>query len=208
MGAGRREHRGLDFCLRARMRIPMCQRRCQSFFDRHSTAQSLVECCPAKANHFRPLSKRPRLAVECQQTVCPRVSRLFFLRCPAAISWFVIAVVVDAVKAVLRRRTQAHIRNEQLKIMPPLADSYAAPPVPLVLLRGRSVATVKHVPPNSVFGSAFHSVRRWATDRIRFSHDGTPVTRLVRTAMQLELHGRSYFSSALSSGATSTCSSF
>ena len=186
----------------------MCKRHGQRLFDGQSTAKSFIEGCPFKANALSPLGKRESLAVECQESVSSRVARLLFFGRPAAVPRLVIAVVVrEAVNAVLLGRSQPHVLKEQRKVVPPRADANPASAISLVPLCSRGVAAIEHIAPNSVFWSAFHSVRRWATDRIRFSHGDTSNLRVARTARQRQLLGRSHFSRMCSSGATCTCTS-
>jgi hypothetical protein len=63
------------------------------------------------------------------QTVVSLVPPLFNARRPTAIAGFVIAVVVDAVDGVLRRRTPSHVGEEIVKDKPALANRYAAPSI-------------------------------------------------------------------------------
>lgn len=68
------------------------------------------------------------------------VSGLLNLRCPPAISWLVIAVIVLAVKCQIFRGPRSHISQEILKLSPSLAHLNAPPAVP-VIIRGLRVST-------------------------------------------------------------------
>ena len=104
------------------------------------------------AKFFRPFSGDLRFAIQCQQVIRPHVPLLFFFRGPAAVTLFVVSLVVNAINRVSRTRPFAHVGQKCGKVIsPPTAYFDTACAVPFVIAALRVVAALLHVPPNSVF---------------------------------------------------------
>lgn len=137
-----------------------------------------------------------------QHSVSPCVTSLLFCCGPAAVSWFVVTIVIDAIKAMTRRSAWSHVLIKCLEgVSPSLAHPYATSAIVSVSRMSGKIAPLAHVAPCNVFWQAVY-------DRIAYIHDDTLNIRLVRTARQRQLLSRSHFTMMCSSGAISTCSSF
>ena len=131
------------------------------------------------------------LAVSLGRRGCP-VDCLLAPRCPAAVVWRVIAIVVDAIKAMAARRTSAHIGEEILETLhPAVADHDPASAVTVPVLIGRQSTSLSHAPPCTVF-------RRRITARLAMRGEffsglvapKTPATDRILTAEVRPQHGR------------------
>ena len=97
------------------------------------------------------------------------IQLLFSLRRPSAITWLVVAVVVDAVDRVIGRRFLPHVGIERLeRIAPAVAHANAAS---AVVVKGVIVSVVAphlHPDPSAILNGFFHAVRAsWViTERI------------------------------------------
>lgn len=110
-----------------------------------------------------PLGQRQRDAIVGQQTgirIRATIQRLDILSRPSAIFWAIGAVVVDAIDAVLRRRTHPHVGVEVLEGLPPVTDGDAAPAVMREVLMPWRKATSTHPDPDLVFGYRFREPMR------------------------------------------------
>ena len=65
--------------------------------------------------YFLPLNKRPRFAIDRDDSIRPSIARLFKRQCPSYVPWFVVPVIVDTVKAVSARRSGPHITQKCFK---------------------------------------------------------------------------------------------
>ena len=74
-----------------------------------------------------------------------------FLRCgPSTVAWFVVAVVIDAVKGMRRCWPLTHVGEEVLELPPALAYGDATPAVAIPLLMSHPRAARDHRFPRSV----------------------------------------------------------
>lgn len=108
---------------------------------------------------------------------------------PAAIPRLVIAVIVDAVDAVMRRWARPHIFNKSSEGVPALAESYSSATPVSKARRLRIIATLLHRAPYIVFGRAVAAVLR-----VKVSSEAT--TASYQSASQMT-QARSYFGAAL-----------
>lgn len=98
-----------------------------------------------------PLGKRPRRAIEGDDSGSPRIARLLLLCCPVAILGAIVAIVVNPVNGVLWTGRNAHICGEILdRASPSVADMDAAPSVPAECWALRVVASCDDVLPGAV----------------------------------------------------------
>ena len=79
------------------------------------------------------------------------VAGLLFGRSPAAISWLVVAVIVDAVEAMFGARASVHIGKKVDVIAPSFTNGDAATSVMLPLWVFWVAATIQHAAPRSIF---------------------------------------------------------
>jgi hypothetical protein len=87
------------------------------------------------------------------------ISCLFAGHSPSAVGWFVIAVVIDSLDRVQRRRTWPHIPIKGLKgITPFVTHFYAATAIFVIAGAFWIVAPVQHRAANAIFGKVRHSV--------------------------------------------------
>lgn len=112
----------------------------------------------ANAADTPPLWGSFGLAANCQPAVVALVVSLLKLSSPSAIARFVVAVVIDALDFVARRRI-AHICIERGEGSPAFTDCNAASAIVFVRLRVRVIASISHPRPNNIDLSAFHSVQ-------------------------------------------------
>jgi hypothetical protein len=115
-----------------------------------SVFQSKVESDRVYADSLCPLCQGQPLAAELNESARPPVVVLFLLRCPAAVARFVIAVIVDAVKGVLRGRARTHVGQEVFKGRPPLTDFDTPASVVVEEFTGRFFAPPSDVLPATV----------------------------------------------------------
>ena len=77
------------------------------------------------------------------------VESLLTCCCPPTIAGFVIAVVVDAIYGMARRRSSSHVFDKILiAIQPPAADRDTARSISVVIYVFGAVATLLHAPPD------------------------------------------------------------
>jgi len=105
--------------------------------------QAAPECSDTYTSFFSPINKKLRLTVERYRLAVAAVARLLNVGSPSYISGFIVAVVIDAVKAVLRRWRFSDIGKEVFKrVAPALTDAYATPTIIAIFrLIGVSTAT-------------------------------------------------------------------
>src|SRR5688572_6652347 len=77
---------------------------------------------------------------------------------PAAVARLVVAVHVEPVERVFRRRPRTHVLQERFERIPPLADADAPAAVVLVTRVVRVLAALPHVMPGVVFGRVCSAV--------------------------------------------------
>lgn len=87
-----------------------------------------------------------------------RVAVLFQGCRPAAVSWSVWAIVIDAVNAVSRRWPRPHVSRKRLEVVPLRAHGDASPTVRRVGDVRGAVAALMHAAPLAVERSAGHAV--------------------------------------------------
>lgn len=75
---------------------------------------------------------------------------LLALRCPAAVTWLVTGIVIDAVYRMIWG-TAAHIRKEVLVVAPSFTDLNSAATVVLPIDHAGVLASPKHGRPNGIF---------------------------------------------------------
>lgn len=87
----------------------MSHRRSQCSLCGPAALQAILQGVGFHSEFFSPCGDALRFSTKRHQYILPSVSALLFLCCPTTILFAVASVVVDAIDAVLRRRTQAHI---------------------------------------------------------------------------------------------------
>lgn len=85
--------------------------------------------------------------------IVPAIYRLFKWRCPAAVAWFVVAAVVDAVNGVSPTGSFSHVSEEVCKISPAFTNRNSATSIIGIGGMCNALAATKHVTPNAMFGS-------------------------------------------------------
>lgn len=86
-----------------------------------------------KTYDLRPFGKTEGFAIMGESMIVPFVPSLFLVRCPTAIAWLIIPVVVDPVDVVVTRGLGAHIGEEFIERIHPLfADLDSPSPVQMV----------------------------------------------------------------------------
>lgn len=90
----------------------------------------------------------------------PTVVHLLFLCGPSAILRFIVPVIVNAIKGMLRRRFTAHIMKEIFKtVFPCPANSYSSAPIISPIFVISIMATIFHTFPGFVFCAPTSSAR-------------------------------------------------
>jgi hypothetical protein len=131
---------------------------CYSPLDAPSILDALGNNVARSAKFLAPLHGRERNARVRQPGVVPAIPALL-LRCrPPAVARLVVAVYVDAVDRVSRRRSRAHILQERQKVGPSVAHLDSASTVIGVVFVGGKVAPDAHVAPCAVL--------RWLPRRV------------------------------------------
>lgn len=93
----------------------------QGLFNRPSRAvKSVFQCGLVDASLSRPLREGHSAASECEHSPTSAVVRLFTFRGPSNVGWLVIAVIVDALKAVSIAWPRSNVGQETLKRSTPL----------------------------------------------------------------------------------------
>ena len=108
---------------------------------------------------FSPIGDAMSFSTESQPSIVPGVSSLDSRKGPAAITGFVVPVMVDPVNRMLLCRWLSHIQQEVLKFMPRGTD--ANPPAAIVrkVRLRRRVTPTKDALPYSIDSCLCHAVR-------------------------------------------------
>lgn len=151
-------------------RSPCSQHNCSGFLDigrqilgRHNLFNRLAGMISApkslvrNASSLRPLGQIKRFALKRYAHILADVVRLFLWRCPAAITWFIIPVRINALDGH-SGRSEPHVNQEQLKICPPRAAFDATTAIVRKFLDLGIIAARPHTYPNSVGRCAAFSV--------------------------------------------------
>lgn len=126
-----------------------------------SSSHHVVSLPFRKVQFGMPIHNTKAYAVYFNKDVISFISGLFRWRCPAAISRFVIAIIVNAIDGMLRRRPRSHVGVEVFKTFEPsLADVDAASPVYRKFLVLWIVAFIMQSRPSRVLGRFAHAVRQ------------------------------------------------
>lgn len=150
-------------------------------------AEHRRQCLEGHAGGLSQLADRPHTGRIQFRAVCQGTSAcagLHHRRGPSAVTGFVVAVVVDAIKGMARRRLRSHVREESRETLgPPGTDRDATPPVPAPGAGLRVAASAQHVPPTPILGALAGGVRRVAVRGVCRSHVRTTKTpaRLAAT---------------------------
>lgn len=135
----------------------------QHLFGGPAGPQTHVQNAPVNANFFSPFCNTHRLPIVCQQPNRSPVSLLLRFGCPATIRWpsvakafitvatRIIPIVVNAVNAVLCRRTISHISEEVGEGQPSLAHGDSSVSIIAVAGIGFTEATSQHASPCPLF---------------------------------------------------------
>jgi hypothetical protein len=107
---------------------------------------------------YGPFVKGHRAPLMREADVVAPVPLLVTLGSPPAIIRAVGTIIIDAVNAVLGRRTWSHVSVELLKRRPLRTHSDASSAVPVVVRPLRIRAPLPHRHPDDVFGCASHTV--------------------------------------------------
>lgn len=109
---------------------------------------------------FFPERNAPCLSVEAQQDVGASVTHLFFLRRPLAVCFAVWAIVVYALKSVIRGWPWPHVFVEHSEVIPTRIYLDAAPSIAMKERIGVIEATLSHGFPHRIFWNRFgHAMR-------------------------------------------------
>ena len=103
------------------------------------------------------------------------ISALLLWGSPAAVAGLVVAVVVDAIDGMSRRRSLAHVRDEGGERLPSLTDANAPAAVPLVVRSLRVLASVFHGRPHTILGAGL-AAREVTVNAVRLGAPPRPVT--------------------------------
>ena len=156
----------------------------QSLFGRPALIEPGNDRSAIQPGKGSPLGDAQRFTVESDMSIRPAVSGLFDRRRPAAVARLVVAVVVDAIKLVLRRRFRPHVCkkvSEAGKPEPPIANLDAASPVAVVAIVAPIETAATHGRPRLVLAGAGSppgtAVRHFVSIK-EVSHARTPSVRV------------------------------
>lgn len=134
--------------------LACAKRLSQCPFHGPTVSEALFQRAARYAKPSRPPRYGVRLAVVGQQPVRALVARLLAVCRPAHVAWFVMAVVIDAIKGMPQRWARPHVAQEHREVAPRVADTDAAPAVVgVVAVTGRRAAAA-NVRPRLVFARA------------------------------------------------------
>jgi len=110
-----------------------------------------------------PFNEKPRFSTGDQRSVTSRVAHLVFPQSPATIFWRVITTIVTPLQFMLWCWWFAHVLKERAEVFP--LGTYTDPTCTVVLVGVVAwiVATVAHVPPNSIGTRAVLTMRTCTT---------------------------------------------
>lgn len=109
----------------------------------------------------RPLGNRHGHSIHCVAHIGSPVVALGLLRCPLAIIWFVVSIIVFSVNAEPCSWAKSHISQEQIKgIFPPIANLNSSPSIKWVSGISSRVTPCDHSRPSLVLWRSSHSVCR------------------------------------------------
>ena len=131
---------------------------CQS--ERSTASKSVVKRLFGYSLTAGDFSKRERLPLKPVELNLARVSGLFVLRSPSAISGLVISVVVYAVERVLGTWPSPNIGQEDIKGHPFVADMDTSSTISVPVLVRLAIAPTAHFAPHPILGQLGASVRK------------------------------------------------
>lgn len=136
---------------------------CQGFFDGPlEFVESLGNCTKWQSQIVAPLSCRLRFSSECQESVGSHIARLLFLGRPAAVGWFVIAILIGvAIQGMPPSWALPHVSekvNKAIRPTPPLAHANASASVIRVLFAVLIVAPVNCPTPCEILRRVFEAM--------------------------------------------------
>lgn len=109
------------------------------------------------ADSFSPFRRAKLQPIPFDNVVLSGVALLLLRRCPVAIVFTVVAIVVFSFKTKARR-TWPHISVKALELHPPLTHLYTASTITGVSLAAWRKASMFHAPPDTILGGAAHFV--------------------------------------------------
>jgi hypothetical protein len=115
---------------------------------------AVVDSC-----YLRPVGHRLRFAVQSQQVATASISGLLRRGGPSSIPWLVTAIVVDAIKRVLRARRDTHVGIEVLKGLPPFTDGDPSSTVAVITRSSSSLTPCLHLGPDAIDSRPRHPMR-------------------------------------------------
>lgn len=129
------------------------------FFGPPALEQSVSYCLRVQSGFFRPLNNGFHLAAKLNKVILSCVAALLFVRRPSHVAGLVVAVIVDAIKRMMRRWPGADVSVKRQKRMLPLfADSYSTTAIVPPLFIVWVPAAIQHKSPSVVFLGACHTV--------------------------------------------------
>lgn len=150
-------------------------RRGQRLLRRHASTKPVVECAARDAERFQPNGQRLGLSVDRDAPVARRVPVLLFPGSPTAVLGLVVAIVVYAVKRVLRAWTTSHVFEEALERAPAVTDGDPSASVAVEEPMLRVSAPEEHLGPCLILHAAVHFA----------SSTMSRLTMLLRSAAEL-----------------------
>lgn len=151
--------------------------RCRkSLFNGPIRCKSMTKGSLGYTYPFGPVFQAHGFTVKSKHSGLSSVVLLLFSSCPAAVGWFVVAVLVRVSVKCCVGRSRPHICQESEKrIPPPFADGYSSPAVSVISSGARTIATRFHHFPRIVFrasacgvSASFRLITR--CNRIAYSH--------------------------------------
>lgn len=116
-----------------------------------STSKANGDHPPARPHSLRPSGESVGNPAVGKPAGGPLIVRLLALRCPSAVAWLVMTVVVDSVKRVPLRWFRSHVLQECLKGLLPESTDLDPPASVVAILRSSPVETsALHRPPGTV----------------------------------------------------------
>lgn len=127
---------------------------CQSPFGRPAQSESSFQRIVRNQEQFGPLYQRPRLTVVRLKMSRATISRLLSPRCPNAIAWLIITVIIHSFKRVFRGRFVSHVFQKAYECQPTFTNANTSSAIMAI---GRILwipAPTKHTGPRVVSRSA------------------------------------------------------
>lgn len=129
----------------------LASRCCEGTFNAPTVAvNALTDGGGVDSGNLNPLSDRARLVLKSKQPTCSAVAGLLGSCNPAAVLRLIVAVIVDTLNRMFRRRTLTHVGQKAFKFTPSFTNLNSALSVGLEVRRIGVSTSINHQSPNAI----------------------------------------------------------